>query len=220
MTSIGIGVGLSYLDFTPAAKLALQTAFQLLFIVIVGWLLYNLVEVVSLVLLRLSRGRQGNLSVMLVPIVRRVLRATILILLLLFTLNNVFTVQIPSLLAGVGIAGLAVSLAAQDTLKNLFGSVMIFADQPFLMGDLVRVDAFEGVVEDIGFRSTRIRTADGFLISIPNARVADAAVTNLSRRRATRRVIDVGLPYEATPQQVDAALAILRGVVADAGVAV
>ena len=219
ISSVGLAIGLSFLDFTPAARLVIQTAFQLLFNVMLGWLLYNLVEVVSLVLLRVSRGRQGNLSAMLVPVVRRVLRATIIVMLALFTLNNVFQIAIPSLLAGVGIAGLAVSLAAQDTLKNLFGSVMIFADQPFLIGDLVRVDAFEGAVEDIGFRSTRIRTADGFLISIPNARVADAAVTNLSRRKATRRVVDVGLPYDATPTQVDAALSILREIVADASVA-
>ena len=219
VVTIGVAVGLTFVELQPAAQLVFLRLFQLLFASIIGWLLYNLVEVISLLLTRVSRGRQGNLSMMLVPIVRRTLRMTIVGFLFLWALNNVLNVQIQTLLAGVGIAGLAVSLAAQDTLKNLFGSVMIFADQPFLIGDYVRVDPYEGTVEDIGFRSTRLRTVDGFLISIPNAKVADAAVTNLSRRKAIRRVVDVGLPYDTTPEQVDRALAILRQIVAAPDVA-
>jgi MscS family membrane protein len=216
---VGIGFGLSRLELTPEVVVILLRGWQLAMVGVVGWLLYNLVEVVSLLILRASRGRQGNLSMMLVPVTRRTLRATIIILLLLFTLYNVFGVKsISGVLAGVGIAGLAVSLAAQDMLKNLFGSLMIYADQPFVLGDLIKVDAFEGIVEDIGFRSTRIRTADGFLITIPNAKVADAAVTNYSRRKSIRRVMDVALPYDTTPGQVDQALAILADVLADPSV--
>lgn len=214
----GVGFGLKQLDLPPQTRLILIPAFQVTLVLIVGWLLYGLVEVVSLMILRASKGRQGNLSMMIVPVTRRTLRAVLVVGLVLFTANNVLGMSIQTLLAGVGIAGLAVSLAAQDTLKNLFGSVMIFADQPFLIGDTVKVDAFEGVVEDIGFRSTRIRTPDGFLVSIPNAKVADAAITNLSRRKAIRRVVDLGLPYDTPPELVEEALRIVRDLLADAAI--
>ena len=218
LVTFGLVFGLSRIDLTPQVIIALIHGWQLAVIALVGWLLYNLVEVVSLLILRASRGRQGNLSMMIVPVTRRTLRALVIIGLLLFVANNVFQVSISGVLGGAAIAGLAISLAAQDTLKNLFGSVMIFTDQPFLIGDAVKMDAIEGVVEDIGFRSTRIRTPDGFLVSIPNAKVADAAITNLSRRKAIRRVVDLGLPYGTTPAKVEEALAIVREILADAAI--
>ena len=217
---LGLGTGLTFIRITPGQRLWLIAAFQFLNVVLVGWLLYNLVDLVALMLTRWSRGRQGRLSAMLVPLVRKVLRTALVCVLGLFAAQNIFGADIGALLAGLGLVGLAVSLGAQDTLKHLFGSVTLFTDAPFAIGDAVRVDAFEGVVEDIGFRSTRIRTPDGYVVSIPNGTVANAAIVNQSRRPAIRRVVELALPVATTSvAELRKALTILRDVLADGSVA-
>lgn len=207
---IGFAIGLQFLAIGPSLREFLIRLFQLLNIVCIGWLLYNLVDLMTLVLNRWTRGRQGNLSVMLVPLVRKTMRVMLVTVLLLFVAENVFHQDVKALLAGLGIAGLAVSLAAQDSIKNLFGSVTIFADQPFAIGEFIEVLGVKGVVEDIGFRSTRIRTTDGYLLSMPNSKIADSPVQNNSRRNKIRRVVEVGLPCDTPPADVERALTILR----------
>jgi MscS family membrane protein len=209
--TIGLGVAAFGILRPPAPVLAiLIPIFQLLHIVTIGWLLFNLVDLVTLVMSRLARGRQGNLGVMLVPMTQRVLRVSLVLVLVLFAANNVLNWNIGALLTGLGIAGLAVSLAAQDTLRNLFGSVMIFADQPFALGDSVKITDFEGKVEDIGFRSTRLRTADGSIVTIPNGNIAGAAVLNYSRRRAMRRTLTLTLASDTPVEKVRQTLDLLR----------
>jgi MscS family membrane protein len=211
---IGMAVGLQFLVVSPVLRGFLLQIFQLLNIICIGWLLYNLVDLLTLVLNRWTRGRQGNLSVMLVPLARKTLRVMLVIVLLLFAAENVFNQDVKSLLAGLGIAGLAVSLAAQDSIRNLFGSVMIFADQPFAIGEFIEVMGHKGTVEDIGFRSTRIRTIDGYLLTIPNSKIADSPVQNNSRRNMVRRVVEVGLPADTSAEQVEKVLQTLREIFA------
>ncbi len=209
---LGFALGLQFLVIGPTLREFLIRLFQLLNIICVGWLLYNLVDLMTLALNRWTRGRQGNLSVMLVPLVRKTLRVMLVTVLLLFVAENVFNQDVKALLAGLGIAGLAVSLAAQDSIKNLFGSVTIFADQPFAIGEFVEVLGYQGTVEDIGFRSTRIRTTDGYLLTMPNSKIADSPVQNNSRRNKIRRVVEIGFPCDTTPEQVQRALQILTAI--------
>src|SRR5208282_6321776 len=108
-----------------------------------------------------------------------------------------------SVLAGLGVGGLAVALAARDSLANLLGSMLIMFEKPFRVGHLIRVSGSEGTVEDVGFRSTRIRTADNSLISIPNNSVVNATVENLSLRPMRRQRFFVGLTYAAAPEQLE-----------------
>jgi len=117
-----------------------------------------------------------------------------------------------ALLAGLGIGGLAVALAAQDTLKNFFGSIMIMLDQPFLVGDRVVVDGVDGPVEDIGFRSTRIRTLTGHLVAVPNEKMASINIENIGRRPSIRRLTNITITYDTPPEKVERALAIIREV--------
>lgn len=213
---MGFAVGLFSLSWNPVAVDMLVKAFQLINVVLIGWLLFNLVDIIALLLQRISRRRQGNLSVMLVPTVTRTLRAVLVIVLGLFAANNILRWEVGSFLTALGIAGLAVSLAAQDTLRNLFGSIMIFVDQPFAIGDTIRFEPHEGIVDDIGFRSTRLRTADGFVVSIPNGTIAAGAIVNMSRRPAIRRTIELTLSSSTTsPTEIRKALAIIRDVLND-----
>jgi MscS family membrane protein len=110
--------------------------------------------------------------------------------------------NVTSLLAGLGIGGLAFALAAKPTLSNWFGSLMIFTDRPFNIGDRIDIDAGEGVVEEVGLRSTRIRTREDSLISIPNADIAGKPIENLSARRERRIEVSVGLTYGTTADQI------------------
>jgi len=121
--------------------------------------------------------------------------------------------DVKALLAGLGIGGLAFALAAQDTLANVFGSVVVAIDQPFKAGETIRIGGNVGMVEDIGLRSTRIRLIDKSLLIVPNKTVAAEAITNLARftQRRTEQVI--GLTYDTTPAQMDEMVAVIREII-------
>ncbi len=121
-------------------------------------------------------------------------------------------VDVGSLLAGVSLGGLAFTLAARDTVANLFGSISIFADQPFQVGDWVLIDGHEGVVEEVGMRSTRIRTFYDSVIAIPNSVVANAAVDNYGQRRYRRCLVTLGLTYDTHPEQMQAFVEGVRAI--------
>jgi len=121
--------------------------------------------------------------------------------------------NVSSLLAGLGIGGLAVALALQDTLSNFFGSVFIFLDRPFMVGDWVKIGDIEGIVEDIGFRSTRIRTWLKTLVSIPNKNVANATIDNWSRMPRRRVFQTIGVTYETTADQMEQAVKEIKKII-------
>ncbi|MFN8891754.1 MAG: mechanosensitive ion channel family protein [Alphaproteobacteria bacterium] len=112
--------------------------------------------------------------------------------------------------AGLGVGSVALALASQSTVENLFGGVSIFADRPFRVGDLIRFDGLKGIVESIGPRSTRIRAPDGTLTTVPNAHIAKAHVNNLSVRKSFLFEHRVNLPSGATAAQITALLAMFR----------
>ena len=120
-----------------------------------------------------------------------------------------------SILAGLGVGGLAVALAARDSLANLLGSVLIMFEKPFRVGHLIRVSGSEGTVEDVGFRSTRIRTADNSLISIPNNAVVNATVENLSLRPARRQRFFVQVTYDTPRDKLEALVNGIKQLLAD-----
>ena len=122
--------------------------------------------------------------------------------------------DVKALLAGLGLGGLAFALAAQDTLANVFGSIVVAIDQPFKIGEAVKIGASEGVVEDIGLRSTKLRTPGRNLIVIPNKIVAAEPIINNSRFIGRRVEQVIGLTYSATAEQMDAIVARIRQIIA------
>ncbi len=175
-----------------------------------GWAIYRFVDVIEAFLTKWTSRTQTQLDDQLVPIIRKALRIFVVIILLLFIAQNIFKWDIGALLAGLGLGGLAFALAAQDALKNLFGSVTIFADRPFQMGERVKIGDHDGVIEAVGFRSTRVRTLAGHLVTVPNATVADSAVENIDCRPYIRRVLDVTVTYDTSPEKMERAIEILR----------
>jgi MscS family membrane protein len=146
----------------------------------------------------------------LLPMGRRLARLALLALGLVAVLNEL-GFQVASLLAGLGIGGLALALAAQKTVEHLFGSLAIGVDQPFRVGDLVTVDGVTGTVEAIGMRSTRLRTLDRTIVSFPNGKLAESRTECLTARDRIRLVADLGLTYGSTAAQVRRVLADVEG---------
>lgn len=142
------------------------------------------------------------------PIIRKSLKVFITVVAVLVTLDNI-GVNITAAIASLSIGGLAVGLAAQDTLANLFGAVAVFIDKPFKIGDRIQLDGVDGTVEAIGLRSTRVRNLDGYLITVPNKTMGNATVTNVTRRPSIKTVMAIGLTYDTPTPKVRRALEIL-----------
>ena len=117
-----------------------------------------------------------------------------------FLVLAILEINLTGLVAGLGLGGVIVTLAAQDTAKNLFGGLVIFIDKPFAVGDWIEMDTYEGTIEDITFRTTRVRTFENSLVNIPNAKIADASVINWSkmekRRYKTNLCVELDTPLE------------------------
>ncbi len=150
-----------------------------------------------------AAGTDTKMDDQVLPLLRRAAKALVLVVGSLFVLQNL-DVDVASLIAGLGLGGLAFALAAKDTLANLFGSVTVFADRPFQIGDWVVIGGVEGIIEEVGFRSTRVRTFYDSVVTIPNSRMTDTTIDNKGRRRYRRFKTTLGLTYDATPDQVQA----------------
>ena len=122
--------------------------------------------------------------------------------------------NVASVLAGLGIGGLAVALAAKDTIANFFGSIMIFVDRPFSIGDWVKIEDVEGKVEEVGFRSTRIRTLADSVVTVPNARCMEAKIDNFGVRRYRRLQATLSLTYDTSFERLQAFVEGVRAIVA------
>jgi len=145
----------------------------------------------------------------LIPIIRRGILGIIWAIGIMMALRNV-GVDVGALIAGLGIGGLAFALAAQDTIKNIFGGITIFTDRPFRIGERVKVDGFDGIIEDIGIRSTRLRTLEKRLVTIPNYKIVEASIENISNEPMRRVMMKIGLTYNTAPEKMEEALTILK----------
>ena len=176
--------------------------------------LYRLVDVIEYYLNRLVGKTETTLDDMLVPIVRKALRLTIAIIAVLLISENILGTNVKSLLLSAGVGGIAVALAAKDTIANFFGSITIFADRPFQMGELVKIGEHLGPVEEVGFRSTRIRTLQGHLVTIPNSVITTSSVENIGRRPFIRRTSNVTITYDSGHTKAKRAVEIIKEVLA------
>jgi MscS family membrane protein len=169
-----------------------------------------LVDVVDEWMKSISEKTESKLDDMLRPMVRTSLRATIIILALVQVATILSDKPMTSVIAGLGVGGLAIGLASQDMVKNFFGSVMILSDHPFEINDFIEASGHTGTVESVGFRSTRLRTPDGHVVTIPNGGLANESIKNLSARPFLKRSFGLGLTYDTSPEQIENAIAIVN----------
>lgn len=212
------GVSLGLTTFIQMSMPVLGTSSGILHAMIaaaVGLGLYRLVDVANLWATEQARKSHNRLDDMLVPILRASLRAMVVVLTVVQIVTDLSEKSVTSLIAGLGIGGIAVALAAQDSIRNFFGSILIFFDKPFGVGDRVIVDAHDGTVEEVGLRSTRIRTSDGHLVSIPNGELASKVIRNVGRRPFVRRAFQIDLPYDTPCDLVQRAVEVLKEILRD-----
>jgi MscS family membrane protein len=143
------------------------------------------------------------------------LRAVIVALFVVVLVQNLFGWNVTGLLTGIGIAGLAVGLAAQESLRNWFGAVTIFLARPFATGDWIIFQDEFAQVEDVGINATHLRTVRGEAMIVPNMKFIDGIVLNANRRDYLRRTLNIAIPYDSTPEEVDQALQVTRDVLND-----
>jgi MscS family membrane protein len=191
--------------YAPSAAFVFR-AIRVGYAAVIFWAAWRAIDVVRQLVSRTRWAAAAPSSRSLVPLGARVSKAVVAALGLVAILS-MLGYPIASLVAGLGIGGLAVALAAQKTIENLFGAFSIGVDQPFREGDFVRVDDFVGTVEAIGLRSTRFRTLDRTLVSLPNGRLVDMRLESFTARDRLRLSTVVGLVYETTAPQMRAALA-------------
>ena len=205
-----VHVGLRIFTWPEWAEIFLSKGLKL---VVAASLTYVAVRCVDVLMdlwkAKLVRDAEHPLDQHLLPLIRNSAKGFLVIVAVLVTAQNL-GVNITSLLASLSIGGLALGLAAQDTLANLFGAVAIFLDKPFRVGDRIMVDAVEGTVELIGLRSTRVRNPSGHLVSIPNKAMGNATVTNVSRRPTIRTEMNLGLTYDTSNAKLREALRLLE----------
>jgi MscS family membrane protein len=177
--------------------------------------IYDFVEIIEYFILKKVKKTKSKLDEMIIPILKISLRIIVIGLAALQLFQNISGQNITTILAGLGLAGMAVALGAQDTIKNFFGFLMIVLDKPFSIGDRIDFDGHDGVVEEVGLRSTKLRRLDGNLVSIPNMLAADRVIHNIGRRIHIRRTMNIGVTYNTTPEKVEEAIAIVRDVLKD-----
>ena len=212
---VGLEAGVRFLRVSAGVDSLFSTALSVLFILSIAWVVYRLVDVVDEWLKRVTFRTASRMDDMLAPLIRKSLRVTIVILALLQVATTLSDKPVTSLLAGLGVGGLAVALAAQDTLKNFFGSLVILADKPFELGDRIVVDGHDGPVEEVGFRSTRLRTLEGHLVTIPNGEMANKTILNIGKRPYIRRLANITVTYDTPPDKVLRAVDIVRAILKD-----
>lgn len=174
--------------------------------------LYKMVDVLAIYMAKLAERTDTTLDDQLVPLLRKTMKVFVLLIGTLFILQNL-NFNVTALLAGLSIGGLAFALAAQDMLKNLFGSIMIFVDRPFGIGDWIVGEGIDGDVEEVGFRSTRVRTFHNSVVSVPNGMIADMTIDNMGLRRYRRYKTSLAITYDTPPQSIEAFVQGLKKIV-------
>lgn len=210
---LGFYWGFTRLHFNESVDSFFANVFMILFILNVTWLIARVIDsLIEEYIVPIVTKSESDLDDQLLPILRKTVKAILWIFGIVIALSN-SGFDVAALIAGLGIGGLALALAAQDTVKNIFGGIMVFLDKPFKIKDRIKVNGMDGVVEEIGVRSTRLRTLEGRLITIPNGQFSDNAVENVSLEPTRKVNISLGLTYDTTPEQMENAMNIIKDII-------
>ena len=180
---------------------------------IAAWAGLRLIEVLSVRMCAYAKRQNNNLDALMVDITRKVLKISLVTLTVMFIGQSIFNLNITTLLAGAGVVGLAIAFASRETLSNFFGTLVIIMDRPFRCGDRIQTDGIDGLVESVGMRSTRILTDDESVYTIPNSKIAESNIENISRRGLIRFAFTLGLVYDTSDENMAKAMKILHGIV-------
>ncbi len=210
----GISLAINSLHLSDGVESWLKKVMHITYALNITWLIVRVLDsLIEEYVVPLAQRSDNDLDDQLLPLIRKGTRLVIWSLGVVIALNNA-GYNVGALLASLGIGGLALAMAAKDTVSNFFGGIMIFTDKPFKMGDRIKIDGFDGTVVEIGLRSTRLRTLEGRIVTIPNAKFPDGMVENVSSEPSRKIVLKLGLTYDTTPEQMKEAMQTLREIAA------
>lgn len=205
---LGIWLAIHRLVYPDSFVKVVDNAYRILIVLDITWFFARIFT--GLLQIYWGKRPDGNINKMM-PIIKRTILVLVWIIGIVMALSNI-GVNISALLGTLGIGGIAFALAAQDTVKNVFGAFTILTDKPFNIGDTIRIDSFEGTVVDVGVRSTKIMNYDKRIITFPNYKITDASIINISSEPMRRVVLNLGLTYDTTPEKMKEALEILKAI--------
>ncbi len=210
----GVWYGMHTLVLPEVVQRIMANLLHFAVILTIAWLLSRLIEsFYREYLIPIAERTETDLDDQLLPIVRRGTKIAIWSVGGIVALNNA-GYDVGALIAGLGIGGLALAMAAKDTVSNVFGGFTIFTDRPFKLNDRVQVAGFDGVIKEIGVRSTRLQTSEGRIVTIPNSKFSETPVENVSLEPSRKVVLNLGLTYDTTPEKMKQAMDILKEIAA------
>lgn len=206
----GSWYGLWRLSFSEGVDNFISHSFYAAMTLAVTWLVVRLIDsLIREYIVPLTEKTESDFDDQILPIVQKVLKSGLWVLGIIVALNNA-GFDIGALLAGLGIGGLALAMAAKDTVSNFFGGLMIFTDKPFKINDRIQVAGFDGTVTEIGIRSTRLKTLAGRMVTIPNSKFTDGIVENISSEPTRKVVLNLGLTYDTDGSAIEKAMEALK----------
>ncbi len=207
---IGLNFALERLHFGVKLELYVHRSFIFLTTISITWFLVRVAYALIEEYLRPYSQRSGsNMDEQVVMLTERGSGILLWMFGIIAGLNNA-GFDVGALIAGLGIGGLALALAAQDTVKNIFGGLMVFLDKPFKLGDRIKIGDFDGFVDYIGIRSTRLRTLENRIVTIPNAQFGDSPIENITVEPSRKIITKLGLEYDTSPEKLEEAMRILK----------
>ncbi len=211
----GVWYGIQTLTLTNWFSEMIGHAFYFIVTFNIAWLIVRLFNAfIDEFLAPLVAKTDTDLDDQLLPIVRKTVSISIWILAIVVGLNNA-GYDVTALIAGLGIGSLAFALAAKDSISHIFGGFVLFTDKPFTINDRIIAKGYEGIVKEVGVRSTRIQTLDGRIVTLPNGSIANDSIINVSMENARKTTVDLGLTYDTTPEKMQLAMDILKEISAD-----
>ena len=206
----GIWYGLSFLSLPEGLETVKGHAFYFVITFNIAWLIVRLLNAfIDEYLVPLVEKTETDLDDQLLPIARKSISISIWVLAIVVGLNNA-GYDVTALIAGLGIGSIAFALAAKDSISHVFGGFVLFTDKPFAINDRIIAKGYDGIVKEVGVRSTRIQTLDGRIVTLPNGSIANDSIINVSMETARKITLDLGLTYDTSYENMQKAMDILQ----------
>ncbi len=214
LLALAVDLGARILEASPSVMTFVVNITRTLVIFAITLTIYRIIELLAFSRRQLYILTGLAIEEALLPFIRTGIRLIVLALALVIVIQQ-WGYDVTGLIAGLGLGGLAISLAAQDTLSNIFGFTAMVSDRPFVVGEYIKTGDVEGIVEKVGLRSTRVRQLDQALVAVPNSKLANSAILNWSRLAKRRIDMVLGITYSTRPDQMEQLLQRLREMLAE-----
>jgi MscS family membrane protein len=212
---IGLWWGYDHLSFSDGVNTWVVRVFRILVGINMTWMFVRLFDaMLSEFLIPYAKKKTNDSADRFLDMIRKSLRAIFWLIGIIVTLSNA-DYDVGALLAGLGIGGIAMAMAAKDFVANIFGGITVFFDKPFTFGDRIQVGGYDGMVQEIGIRSTKIKTLEGRIVIIPNHKFTDSYVENVSLEPTRKMRVNLGLTYDTSKDRIEEAIATLKQIVLD-----